>query len=217
MCIQNMRLKMMAVSDLKPNGFNPRSRTWRKTKKYRDLLASIREHRVLAPLLIAPDGLVIDGHRRLACAIDLGLPDVPCVIVSVNAQLAWTQAVFTQQGMNGAQVIEATARGLSIEYLPPALAGRVTELQEITDTDFYQQMASMGISVSVLVSLKRVCKYTGDSSIEWRKRVLQWLVKNKMQFDIRKAIDSDPLNENGTRERMREAINRCVPLKARYE
>ena len=35
-----------------------------------------------------------------------------------------------------------------------------------------------------------------------------------MQLTVRKAIESDPLNEEGGRERMRSAINRDVPLKS---
>lgn len=50
-----------------------------------DLAASVREHGFLEPLVVAP-GLargrweVVSGHRRLACAIELGLDRVPCVV-----------------------------------------------------------------------------------------------------------------------------------------
>lgn len=216
MCIQNMRLKMIAVSGLKPNGFNPYSRTVRKTKKYKDLLASIRQHGILNPLLVSPDGLVIDGHRRLACAIDLGVADVPCVVISTNAQLAWSQAVFTQQGISGRQIIETTAQGLSTTYLPATVAKEVIDLQETAGPMLFKEMAEAGVSVGVRTALNKVCAYTGDSSPEWRSRVLRWLVRHKMQLESRKAIESDPLNEDGTRERLRAAINRDDPLRATW-
>jgi len=50
-----------------------------------DLLPSIREHGILVPLIVAPEAKassweVISGHRRLACALALGLPHVPCEV-----------------------------------------------------------------------------------------------------------------------------------------
>ncbi|MDG3004829.1 DNA methyltransferase [Paludisphaera mucosa] len=50
-----------------------------------DLIESVREHGILEPLVVAP-GLargrweVVSGHRRLACAAELALERVPCVI-----------------------------------------------------------------------------------------------------------------------------------------
>jgi len=50
-----------------------------------DLIGGVREHGILEPLVVAP-GLgrgrweVVSGHRRLACAIELGMEHVPCTI-----------------------------------------------------------------------------------------------------------------------------------------
>ena len=50
-----------------------------------DLLQSIRDHGILVPLVVArwteqEAWEVISGHRRLACAIALGLARVPCEV-----------------------------------------------------------------------------------------------------------------------------------------
>jgi len=216
MCVPNMRLKMMDVSALRFNGFNPHSRTMERSQKFKRLLESIRRHGVISPLLVAPDGLVIDGHRRLACAIKLGLQEVPCVITSKNAQETWVEAVFNQQGINGQQIVQTVAQGLSPVYLPAAEAKRVLDLQAVAGADLFQQMAEEGISVGVRTALNNVCRYTSDNSPEWRARVLRWLVKHKMQKLQRDVIDSDPLNQDGTRERLRAAINRDDPLRATW-
>lgn len=49
------------------------------------LLDSIREHGILDPLIVVPSlgrgrWEVVSGHRRLACALELGLQSVPCAI-----------------------------------------------------------------------------------------------------------------------------------------
>jgi ParB-like chromosome segregation protein Spo0J len=50
-----------------------------------DLLPSVRDHGILVPLVVARGSEavtweVISGHRRLACALALDLPEVPCQI-----------------------------------------------------------------------------------------------------------------------------------------
>jgi len=55
------------------------------TTQIDDLLPSIREHGILVALIVAPEPgaeswEVISGHRRLACALALGLPEVPCEV-----------------------------------------------------------------------------------------------------------------------------------------
>ncbi len=50
-----------------------------------DLLPSIREHGILVALVVAPGPKlgtweVLSGHRRLACALALGLTEVPCEV-----------------------------------------------------------------------------------------------------------------------------------------
>jgi hypothetical protein len=64
-----------------------------------DLKESIRAHGVLVPLVVAPGANrggweVISGHRRLACALALGLNEVPCQVRSLQTERARRQAVL---------------------------------------------------------------------------------------------------------------------------
>lgn len=72
------------LSQLKPNTFSL-SIYGDPATDVDDLVPSIREFGILVPLTVAPSLRpdtwdVISGHRRLACAIVLGLPQVPCEI-----------------------------------------------------------------------------------------------------------------------------------------
>jgi ParB family transcriptional regulator, chromosome partitioning protein len=54
-----------------------------------DLVESVRVHGVLVPLVVVPRGTgweVVSGHRRLACARFLKLPDLPCEIRSIDGE-----------------------------------------------------------------------------------------------------------------------------------
>ena len=213
MCVQNYRLTMFQVSKLRLNGFNPKLRVNKKAQKYKLLRESIRRNGIIEPLIVSPDGLIINGHRRYECAKDLGISEVLCVVTTRNAQQAWTESIVNQQGINGRQIIQATAQGLDPVYLPPAVAVAVRDLQELAGETLYQEMALTGVSTYVRKAINDVCRYTGDESHEWRVHVLRWIVRHKMQLAVRKAIEADPLNEEGGAERLRAAINRNTPLR----
>ena len=214
MCVQNYRLEMVQVSKLRKNGFNANLRINKESKKYKALRESIREFGILDPVNVSPDGLIIDGHRRIECAKDIGLQEVLCIVTSTNAQRAWAECAMNQLGTNGRQIIQATAQGLDPVYLPKPIADVVRDLQDLAGPDLYQTMAADGVSTYVRKAVNDLCRYTGDDSHEWRVRVLRWVVRHKMQLAIRKAIEADPLNEEGGAERLRSAINRDAPLRA---
>jgi len=69
------------------------------TTQIDDLLPSIREHGVLVALVVAPEPAaksweVLSGHRRLACALALGLPEVPCEVRIVPPGKARQSAIL---------------------------------------------------------------------------------------------------------------------------
>jgi len=71
---------MIPTSQLKI-GSNPRL----ELADSKELKDSIAEHGVLNALLVyqSTDGIeVIGGHRRLQCALELGLPEVPCRVIT---------------------------------------------------------------------------------------------------------------------------------------
>ncbi|WP_435011369.1 DNA methyltransferase [Tundrisphaera lichenicola] len=61
------------------------------------LLESVRDHGVLVPLVIVSSGTgweVISGHRRLACARNLGFTDLPCEIRVIEGEEDRKRAVL---------------------------------------------------------------------------------------------------------------------------
>jgi hypothetical protein len=49
--------------------------------EYKTLLASVRHCGILEPLVIRRDGTILSGHLRFAAALELGMHDVPVVVV----------------------------------------------------------------------------------------------------------------------------------------
>jgi len=88
----------IATKRLNPNRFSL-SVYGDATTQIDDLLPSIREHGILVALIVAPEPgaeswEVISGHRRLACALALGLPEVPCEVRSLPPGKARQHAIL---------------------------------------------------------------------------------------------------------------------------
>ena len=61
--------------------------SFKHTEQYAQLLRSIKESGIFLPLLVLPDGQVIDGQHRYACAKEVGLESVPVRIIDVPLPL----------------------------------------------------------------------------------------------------------------------------------
>jgi hypothetical protein len=88
----------VAPSRLKPNPFSL-SVYGDPTAEIDDLMSSVRDHGILVALVVAagpkPETWeVISGHRRLACALALGLEEVPCEVRPLPPGLARRRAIL---------------------------------------------------------------------------------------------------------------------------
>lgn len=69
---QAMRIKQVAIDDVKPYPGNPR-----RDHSVGRVAASIQEYGWRQPIVVGPDGYVVAGHGRLLAARELGLAKVP--------------------------------------------------------------------------------------------------------------------------------------------
>jgi hypothetical protein len=76
-----MEYNQCNIADIKPSNFNPPIRT---TKGIKGLKDNIATNGLLQPILVDKNMTVIDGHRRLACLLELGMTDVPIIQINEN-------------------------------------------------------------------------------------------------------------------------------------
>lgn len=209
MCTNERKLLVVPVAKLKPNGFNPKPRTMR-SQKFLELREFIARHGMYAPIVIARDFTIIDGHRRAAVAIDLGWAEVTCVMISAGAQEAWAEMVQTTLGMDGRQVLAATAQGMAPEFLRPVAQKRAKLLRAIAGDDYYQELAAQGVSVGVVGVVTRLRNY-----LEWPASednlLLHWLLEHKMQRPVIDMMKRDKYKEHGTTLALAQAIRSNRP------
>lgn len=95
-----------------------------------ELAASIKQHGVLQPLLVRPDGdgyLVVAGQRRLLAAAEAGLTDVPIHVRDTNGDAGTVAIVenLQRQDLNPIEQADAfqkaIAGGMTVEGLVAAL------------------------------------------------------------------------------------------------
>ena len=115
-------IRSLPSSSLRPNAFS-QAIYGDPASEADGLLASIREAGILVPLVVAREGddhEVLSGHRRLACAVALGLEDVPCQVVKVGRGAARRRAVLDynrqrrktfRQMMREADALESLLKG----------------------------------------------------------------------------------------------------------
>lgn len=114
------------VADL--NALRPVTDAVRKTRKYSQIMASVREIGMVEPLVIAPDHkakgkyLVLDGHLRLEVLKELGETDAVCLVATDDEAYTYNNrinrlAIIQEHRM----ILRAIERGVSEDRLAAAL------------------------------------------------------------------------------------------------
>lgn len=74
-----LKIEYLSVSELKPHEGNPRVHSEKQIKK---LMASIQEYGIVLPVLIDVNNVIIAGHAVVTAALNLEIPEIPCVRAS---------------------------------------------------------------------------------------------------------------------------------------
>lgn len=130
------KLKVVDVllADLEPAAWNPRTLS---SKDKNDLKRSLDNFGCVEPLLVRKEDMsIIGGHQRYYVALELGWPDIPCVILDLTE----TQAKVLNVGLN------KISGDWETDKLQELLAEIATEELEVDLTGFSDaDMAAMGI------------------------------------------------------------------------
>lgn len=183
--------------------FQPVSRTIKKNLK--KLYTRIEEKgEVLQPIVISlDDGIIADGHRRLACALALKLPVIPVRVLKGKAHELFVELNDSARVIDRKTWNEAVALGLPPEIIP--IEGRyIQRMIEVLGWEDYQVLALAGVTSYIYKTAESVGRFIGDSSDEMIGKIIRWMYNLKMQRPvidamknnahpaiIRKAIDTN--------------------------
>ncbi len=216
--IDRLVVEYVDLGLLRPAGFNPENRVL--VKSLSALMDSIRKLGFVVPIITANNYEVIDGHRRLEAAKRLKLAQVPIIRLPIALQVGWAilnGATMKIDARTWVQVLakkDSATGQYDYDYRnAPAEVQRAYRKIIALIPEGIDMLSENDMSFGVLDSLalvKRTCKIA-NSDIETQAVALRWLIVHRMQYQVRKAVESGI----SSTELMR-AIRANVPLRTAY-
>ena len=210
MTILNLRvidaIQQVTTSEVKAADFNPTNRTARSA--LRGLLESIEKSGIINPLIVsANDGVLADGHRRLACAKILKVTTVPVRVLPGTVRELFELLNGYSKPMDNASWHQAFAMGLPPESVPIKEASYAIEMIRILGWEDYQVMALDKVTSFMYKVALSVGRYVGRTDDNFIRGTLHWLYNQKMQRPVIEAMKN-----NADTEIILQAINENKPL-----
>ena len=182
-----MKIELLPIETVREAPFNPALRTL--PHKMKELRDSIEEHGIEVPLIIGSYGVLGDGHRRLACARELGLEVVP--VVRSKTRTSWDIYAdnSTQRPTRASEWLQAVVKGFPIDMVPIKHRRHIADVMRVHPRDELIRMANIGQSPTIINFARRVGRHIGDTSDPMLRKIDNWFIKHGVQYKTRKAIE----------------------------
>lgn len=185
-----MEVKWLAVGEIKAAMYNPEVRT--DFGKLKELQASIQERGIIVPLLVTKNKDLIDGHRRLACAVSLGHEYVPTLEVNGDQGELFTELNGTMRKMNNSEMLYAFLHGASV---PDEQRRHIETIIRMVGISYLKKLEkSKGSAKGILGSFRPYLRFLGkdnpnyaDGTDEFANKFARWLIDHKQVWKFRVA------------------------------
>jgi len=156
-----------------------------------DLMRSMRDNGFwyYRPVIITRKNVICDGHRRVTCAIALGIEEIPAYYIDEDPHKVWAEINSGVRTIGSRELYKASAMGLN--FIPKTRAG--TELQLVIKTygmDVVKFMAAHSVSKTAIVYAKAIAGYVGEGdNHDYVVRCLYWIVEYRYIYKVRLFIE----------------------------
>lgn len=183
------QITMVNLSDIQPAGFNPPDRVERQNlRALRDAILQVGE--IINPVILSRDLHIIDGHRRVAVARDLGWTAVPAITVEYGLQEGWSILNGATRPITAGDYLSAAANGMDTRHMPKKHATKIERLRSLVDTSGLLMLAERKKSTWLLTLVVKAARAIGDESNEYMGDMVRWIAKHDMQYATRQALES---------------------------
>lgn len=185
---------MEAPDNLIAAPFNPARRTEDETKLKALEAAIVEAQGIIQPLIISRDRRVIDGHRRLQAAKNLGYSEVPCIVSPLAMQVGWRVLNATSMPVTSNDWAQAYYTGMSIENLPAKDRKNIQEIKRLLGEDGFVSLAEKRMSPNVIMEARTIARYIETKAGREQptddtvRDVLRWMIQLGQQFAGRAAV-----------------------------
>lgn len=172
------------IDEVKPAWFNPPIRE--SAKNLKPLLSMLKGRNTIPPIWLSRDGVLGDGHRRLACAKQMGFKTILAIRFDLTVEEVWAMNFGTRP---------ITPREIMIAYdlgylnVPTKRLRPILNLQHVIGKDGIHELVVLGVSPGIYNEARRIVNYVQNDSSDFEKASIWWLARSKQRFMVRKAID----------------------------
>ena len=178
-----MTVFQMPVSEIKFAPFNPPVRT--AASSLEDLLSSVQEFGVIEPVKLSRDGVLGDGHRRVSCAKLTERASVPAIRYDMNIEDLFSLNGYSRPVRPNEWFISYM---LGNRNVPPSTRRKIENLIEVVGVEGAAKLSSMNVSPHIFSMGKMITNYVQTDSTLFLKQAIWWMVDNRQQFVVRRAI-----------------------------
>jgi hypothetical protein len=201
----------MKISDLHPASYNPKSRV--ENAAFRSLEKSIARVGLIYPIAITKSLEVVDGHRRLQAATNLGWEEIPVLIVAQDSDrdTMYAEINSTSAKLSGTQNLEVWLSN------PQAVTVRAnsnfTSLARRFGLDMLEQLVRNGMSVRSLRRADEIMSYldVDHGNVQFARKCARWLLKHRQGKFITSYIALQMPQST-----LSECIKKNKPIKTSY-
>ena len=208
-----MVFKTMLLSKLKFNPLNPVIRTDDTHNGFKALVSNIRKNGLLVPIVVANDGTVIDGNRRLTALTILGVKKVPVVMHNSTSHKNFDSLFVacnedTMQ-INACQELERYLNGAKVKAVTYY---NIKKVEEIGGRKTLRQIVNVGKSpITFSIGLGQLRNYTDRTDKAFLKKALRWMLTVGSAYRLKSAI-----SEFVPVSRLVKAIENGTPLVSKW-
>jgi hypothetical protein len=181
----------VAVSKIKTAPYNPTTRT--EINRLTRLMASIVEAgEIFVPLLMTPDYHLIDGHRRLACAEQLGFKTVPAYIrpmTPAERKHAYASINSTVQTTRSSDALQVWLK--EPEAVSYTRRKQFEAMVERIGRPLVVKMAARGYSPHCYKLAVKIGNYCGMDTNAFLIQTVKWIMTHNAQNQVRLAMQMD--------------------------
>ena len=184
----------MPVNDIKTAGFNLPVRTTPAALEQLKVQV-LAAGGILSPVHIDGNGVLADGHRRVAVARELQMETVPAFIwPEWKAEALWVWLNAGSMDITPSQWFAAVFHGLPLDTanMPMSIRRRIERLSELLDNEELARLIELGRSPTIIDTaayVARYCERDGDPA--FLKRTINWFIDTQSQFSARRAIGEE--------------------------
>lgn len=171
------------ANKVKPTQWNPERRTNPEISVFRTLVKSIAREGQQAPIIIDPDGRIIDGNRRAAACLTLGIK-VWCVVSDKDAVSAYRilNSSDTQKPIRGNAILNVYL--LKPEAIQRRTREKIDIMFSVLGLDRFRDFYNDGGNLSTWNEARNLSSYIMTNDVG---KVALWMARHKQSLRSRIA------------------------------